>query len=196
MKRTVIGLLTLFLFGCSVQPAEQPVAEQSQDLNDLDSDGVINARDNCADTPLSSVVDNNGCPVHVNREEENGVQVLFANDSDITPDSFLPEIKRMSQFLNQYPDTFIELKGYASPVGRHDYNITLSQRRAKRVRNQLIADGIDPNRIQTVGFGDAEPIKADSKEATNTLSRRVVAKVVGSESNVVEEWTIFTVRDN
>ncbi|PSW03943.1 OmpA family protein [Photobacterium lipolyticum] len=196
MKRTVIGLLTLFLFGCSVQPAEPPLAEQSRDLSDLDNDGVINARDKCAETPLSAVVDNNGCPVHVNREEENGVQVLFANDSDVTPDSFLPEIMRMSEFLNKYPNTSIELKGYASPVGRHDYNIALSQRRAQQVRNQLIADGIDPNRIKTVGFGDSDPVKADSKETTNTLSRRVVAKVVGSKSNVVEEWTIFTVRDN
>lgn len=197
MKHTVIGLLVLFLVGCSsTQVVEPPVAKQSQDQRDSDNDGVINARDICAETPLSAVVDNDGCPTYVNREEENDVRVLFANDSSIIPHNFLAEIKRMSDFLDKYPETYIELKGYASPVGRHEYNIKLSQRRAKEVREQLIASGIVSERIQTVGFGDSDPVETNSKETTNTLSRRVVAKVIGAKGYPIEEWTIFTLRDN
>lgn len=197
MKHTLISLLVLFLFGCSsTQVAEPPVAIQSHDQKDSDHDGVINTRDFCPETPLRAVVDNDGCASYVDREEENNVRVLFANDSSIIPDNFLAEVTRMSDFLNKYPDTYIELKGYASPVGRHEYNVKLSQRRAAEVRKQLIASGVVPERIQTVGFGDLDPITSSSKQTTNTLSRRVVAKVVGAKGYPIEEWTIFTLRDN
>jgi outer membrane protein OmpA-like peptidoglycan-associated protein len=196
MKRTVTGLLALTLFGCSVTVEDPPIAEQSQDQRDFDKDGVINARDKCADTPHSAIVDNDGCPTSINREEENDVRVLFANDSTAIPEAFLSEIQRMADFLDVYPEAYIELKGYASPVGNSEYNIDLSKRRATKVREQLIAEGVAPQRIKTIGFGDAEPIAAESSEATNTLSRRVVARVVGSKGSLVEEWTIFTLRDN
>jgi OOP family OmpA-OmpF porin len=196
MKRTVTGLLALTLFGCSVTVEEPPIAKQSQDQRDFDNDGVINARDKCADTPHSAIVDNDGCPTSVNREEENDVRVLFANDSAAIPEAFLSEIQRMADFLEVYPETYIELKGYASPVGNAEYNIGLSKRRAAKVREQLIAEGVAAQRIKTIGFGDAEPIEAESSEATNTLSRRVVARVIGSKGSLVEEWTIFTLRDN
>lgn len=196
MKRTVTGLLALTLFGCSVTVEDPPIAEQSQDQRDFDKDGVINARDKCADTPHSAIVDNDGCPTSINREEENDVRVLFANDSTAIPEAFLSEIQRMADFLDVYPEAYIELKGYASPVGNSEYNIGLSKRRATKVREQLIAEGVAPQRIKTIGFGDAEPIAAESREATNTLSRRVVARVIGSKGSLVEEWTIFTLRDN
>ncbi|RWX55507.1 OmpA family protein [Photobacterium chitinilyticum] len=197
MRHSLITLLALFLFGCSTGQISEPAAvTQSRDLGDSDHDGVINARDNCTQTPLTAVVDNDGCPVYVKRSEENDVHVLFANDSSLIPDSFFPEVQRMSDFLHKYPDSNVELKGHASLVGRHQYNTQLSLRRAEQVRKQLIETGIAPERIQTVGFGDTLPVKSDSEEQSNTLSRRVVAKVVGEKGYVVDEWTIFMVRNN
>lgn len=195
MKRTLTGLLALSLFGCSVTVEDPPIADQSQDQRDFDNDGVINIRDLCAETPHSAVVDNDGCPTSIKHNEENNVRVLFANDSAEIPETSLAEIQRMADFLDAYPETYIELKGYASPVGKAEYNIALSKRRAKKVQEQLIAEGVDPQRIKAIGFGDIEPIEAESRDATNTLSRRVVARVIGSKGILVEEWTIFTFRD-
>ncbi|WP_293148188.1 OmpA family protein [Moritella sp.] len=176
--------------------AEPPIAKQSQDQRDFDHDGVINARDKCADTPHSAIVDNDGCPTTVYHDEEQDVLILFSNDSDSIPDAFLPKIQLMADFLELYPDTHIQLKGYASPVGRSEYNIKLSQRRATKVREQLITDGIAPSRIQTIGFGDSDPVWAESEADTLSLSRRVVARVVGSKSSLIKEWTIFKLRHN
>ncbi|WP_232575862.1 hypothetical protein [Photobacterium carnosum] len=57
-------------------------------------------------------------------------------------------------------------------------------------------EGVTPARIKTVGFGDSDPIKASDVEESNTLSRRVVAQVVGSQENIVKEWTVYSVREN
>ncbi|MDC4170403.1 OmpA family protein [Photobacterium damselae] len=196
MKNIVMSLMTLSLLGCSISAQQPPVATQTKDLRDFDSDGVINTRDKCADTPLGSVVDNDGCPTYVKTDEKNSVHVLFANDSSVIPETYMTQIKETAQFLETYPEAHIELKGYASPVGNSAHNQYLSDIRAANVKQQLIDFGVAENRIKTVGFSDSDPIEAATSEASNTLSRRVVAQVVGSQGHVVEQWTIFTVREN
>ncbi|HIF9457382.1 OmpA family protein [Photobacterium damselae] len=196
MKNIAMSLMALSLFGCSISAQQPPVATQTKDLRDFDSDGVINARDKCADTPLGAVVDNDGCPTYVKTDEKNSVHVLFANDSTVIPETYMVQLKKTAQFLETFPETHIELKGYASPVGNSAHNQYLSDTRAANVRQQLIDFGVAADRIKTVGFGDADPIQAETSEASNTLSRRVVAQVVGSKGHVVDQWTIFTVREN
>ncbi|MCG3863753.1 MULTISPECIES: OmpA family protein [unclassified Photobacterium] len=196
MKYIITALLSLSLFGCSLSVPQPPIAKQTKDLFDADSDGVINQRDRCADTPIDAVVDNDGCPTFVKNSEENNIHVLFANDSSEIPESYMENISNMSDFLAKYPKTHIELKGYASPVGSAAYNVALSKRRAAAIRQALITEGVAPSRIKTIGFGDSDPVKASDVEESNTLSRRVVAQVVGSQGNVVKEWTIYTVREN
>ena len=196
MKYTIIGLLTLSLFGCSLSVPHPPIAKQTKNLFDNDSDGVINQRDQCPLTPIDAVVDNDGCPSYIDSSEENKIHVLFANDSSEIPENYMQNINKMSEFLVKYPKTHIELKGYASPVGNAAYNIALSKRRANAIRQALINHGISPSRIKTMGFGDSDPIAAYDIEESNTLSRRVVAQVVGSQENVVREWTVYTVREN
>ncbi|MEC6832155.1 OmpA family protein [Photobacterium toruni] len=196
MKYTIIGLLALSLFGCSLSVPTPPIAKQTKNLFDNDSDGVINQRDHCPKTPIDAVVDNNGCPTYIDSSEQNGIHILFANDSSEIPENYMQNIKNMSKFLVKYPKTHIELKGYASPVGNTAYNISLSKRRASVIRQALINEGIAPSRIKTVGFGDSDPVAAYDIEESNTLSRRVIAQVVGSQENIVKEWSIYTVREN
>ena len=173
-----------------------PIAKQTKNLFDNDSDGVINQRDHCPKTPIDAVVDNDGCPSYIDSSEENKIHVLFANDSSEIPENYMQNINKMSEFLVKYPKTHIELKGYASPVGNAAYNIALSKRRASVIRQALINDGITSSRIKTIGFGDSDPVMAYDIEESNTLSRRVVAQVVGYQENVVKEWTVYTVREN
>ncbi|PST93873.1 hypothetical protein C9I86_04150 [Photobacterium sp. NCIMB 13483] len=196
MKYTIIGLLALSLFGCSLSVPHPPIAKQTKNLFDNDSDGVINQRDHCPKTPIDAVVDNDGCPSYIDSSEENKIHVLFANDSSEIPENYMQNINKMSEFLVKYPKTHIELKGYASPVGNAAYNIALSKRRASVIRQVLINHGITSSRIKTIGFGDSDPVMAYDIEESNTLSRRVVAQVVGYQENVVKEWTVYTVREN
>ncbi|MEC6822738.1 OmpA family protein [Photobacterium piscicola] len=196
MKYTIIGLLALSLFGCSLSVPHPPIAKQTKNLFDNDSDGVINQRDHCAKTPLDAVVDNDGCPTYVDSSEENSIHVLFANDSSEIPENYMQNIKQMSAFLAKYPKTHIELKGYASPVGNANYNVALSKRRASVIRQALINEGVTPARIKTVGFGDSDPVKTSDIEESNTLSRRVIAQLIGYQENIVKEWTVYTVREN
>lgn len=171
---------------------ETPKANQIDDLLDEDKDGVINARDLCPQTPRNADIDNDGCGTYIKTEEEMSLHILFANDSDVIQPAFLTQIREMSEFLESYPSTSIELKGYASKVGNPEYNKALSERRAESVESALLSNGVDSSRVRIVGFGDTNLEALGDDEVSHARNRKVVATVVGHKGNVKEEWSIFT----
>lgn len=172
-----------------------PVASQVADLQDDDKDGVINARDKCTGTPIGSAVDNYGCEEYIESSNTKQLKILFANDSyEINP-AFMSEIKTMAQFLEQYPETSIELQGYASKTGDAEHNLELSKNRANEVRNALLNYGVAPERVKIVGFGDSVLANQGTSLVAHALNRRVVATVVGYDGDVEKEWTIFNKRN-
>ncbi|OAJ92319.1 OmpA family protein [Vibrio bivalvicida] len=174
------------------QYIDTPTPNQVDDLLDEDKDGVINARDLCPQTPLNAEIDNDGCGTYVKTQEEMSLHILFANDSDEIQPVFLAQIREMADFLKSYPSTSIELQGYASKVGQHEYNMALSKRRAISVEHALLSNGIDSNRVRIVGFGDTNLSETGTDEVSHAKNRKVVATVIGHKGNVKEEWSIFT----
>lgn len=193
---TALVLSTLFTLPTHAEDEydyrETPKPVQVDDLLDDDKDGVINARDLCPQTPRMADIDNDGCGTYIKTEEEMSLHILFANDSDAIQPLFLAQVREMSEFLAAYPSTSIELQGYASKVGNPEYNMELSKRRATSVERALLQNGVTPNRIRIVGFGDSVLETDGDDEVSHARNRKVVATVVGHKGNVKEEWTIFT----
>ncbi len=173
---------------------EAPQPKQVADLQDDDRDGVINARDKCAGTKPGSEIDNDGCGSRIKSSNLMQLKVLFANDSASINPVFKDEIKTMIDFLGLYPDTAIELQGYASKVGNAEHNMALSKRRASQVRENMISTGIDPSRVTILGFGDTSLDEKGDSVLSHALNRKVVATVVGYDDNIVQEWNIYSKR--
>jgi outer membrane protein OmpA-like peptidoglycan-associated protein len=190
----VACLLPLLLAGCisSDVETEYPIAAQKADLRDYDSDGVINERDTCTTTPNGSKISNDGCESFYQTDEQKLLKVLFDNDSTDIPSIFATQITEMVTFLEEYPDTEIELQGFASKPGNHEHNMWLSQERAKSVQKMMVSKGVDIERLTIVGFGDSKAVH--DGQADQALDRKVVATVVGFKGDVVKEWHIFTTR--
>ncbi|MEI8611540.1 OmpA family protein [Enterovibrio sp. Hal110] len=189
---TFVLLGTFGLAGCSTSVSNPPVADQTASLLDDDNDGVINARDLCTTTASGAEVNNDGCAEIVALNARNELHILFANNSSVIPLSFNGEVRQLSTFMKTFPATRVELKGYASPTGTDTHNIALSQARAASVKSALTRQGVQANRIKIVGFGESEPVIADSQARTEILSRRVTAGVKATEESVVMAWTIYT----
>lgn len=171
---------------------ETPVAEQGSDLLDDDNDGVINARDNCPQTPVDAKVNNQGCSEMVESSELQKLHILFANDSSTVEPIFQDQIRQMAEFLQLYPQASIELKGYASKVGNAEYNQKLSELRSESVRLLLIRFGVTPDRIRVIGFGETVLVADGDDQVSHAQNRRVTASVVGIKGEVLKEWTVFT----
>jgi outer membrane protein OmpA-like peptidoglycan-associated protein len=199
MNKTLLSaLITATVFAAPLKAEDTyeyiatPTPNQIDDLLDEDKDGVINARDLCPQTPAKADIDNDGCGTYIKTQEEMSLHILFANDSSDIQPVFLAQIREMSEFLEAYPSTSIELRGYASKVGKPDYNMALSERRAQSVEGALLDNGVASDRVRIVGFGDTELEAFGDDEISHAKNRKVVATVVGHKGNVKEEWTIFT----
>jgi len=57
----------------------------------------------------------------------------------------------------------VVIEGYADERGTKPYNVALAKRRALTVRNQLVARGVQPDRIAIVSYGEARPECHDKK---------------------------------
>ncbi|MGY0613497.1 OmpA family protein [Vibrio sp. FJH11] len=198
MKYITIIALSFVVAACASDRGDEyeyidtPIAEQSADHLDDDSDGVINERDLCPGTPEGSEIDNDGCGSYENTSEKMQLRVLFANDSDVINPVFQKQILDLSKFLKEYPETSIEIQGYASRTGTSEHNLDLSKRRAENVRNELLRNGISPSRVTIVGYGDTVLATSGTDEVSHAQNRRVTATVIGYKGAVKKEWTVFT----
>lgn len=189
----LVGLC--LLAGCSATQISQPVADQQADLLDQDDDGVINARDNCADTPAGSEVDNYGCPHEFDTRHLQEMLVFFDHDSSVIKQHNKPYIRKLAQKLSQSPTQKILLAGHASEVGSDAYNNALALRRANAIRDLLVEYGVHPEQIEVTSYGSFKHLVEGFSEQAHSANRRVFFATESTESNLVSKWHIFLIED-
>jgi len=75
-------------------------------------------------------------------------------------------------FLNDHPTMTISIEGHTDNVGSDEFNLILSENRAKAVYNYLVNNGIDADRLQYKGFGETAPIATNETEEGRAMNRR------------------------
>ncbi|MDD5209147.1 MAG: PorV/PorQ family protein [Elusimicrobiales bacterium] len=81
----------------------------------------------------------------------------FDFDSSVLRRSGMSALRQNIQLLKDNPKAKVRVSGYASASGTEEYNQRLSERRAVAVTTFMIKEGIAPDRIVTVGFGELRP---------------------------------------
>ncbi|MGU8127880.1 OmpA family protein, partial [Escherichia coli] len=84
--------------------------------------------------------------------------VLFDfNRAELKPAANRTALK-LVQFLQLNPRRVIRIEGYTDSVGDRQANLDLSRERAQAVADVLADLGVDPARMQVVGYGEAFPV--------------------------------------
>jgi outer membrane protein OmpA-like peptidoglycan-associated protein len=112
--------------------------------------------------------------------------ILFATNSTAIGENAKTALKNFSANLNRNPDTNIEIEGHTDITGTVEYNQGLSERRARSVRDFLLLQGVDGNRMNTVGKGIHEPI-ADNNTIEGRLQNRRVEIFILPNEKMIEE---------
>jgi len=145
---------------------------------DSDGDGVPDYRDECPNTAAGATVDERGCEGVTETVETIELRVQFPTNSSVIDATFDNEIRRVADFMAEYPETTVEIAGHSDSIGDAEYNRFLSQRRAEAVANRLTSVlGVDPDRVSAVGYGEAEPIASNDTAAGRAQNRRVEARI-------------------
>ncbi|KMM74879.1 cell envelope biogenesis protein OmpA [Xanthomonas sp. LMG 8992] len=104
------------------------------------------------------------------------------NQSTLKP-QFYSALNGVAQTLGEYNQTMIEVVGHTDSIGSDAVNQRLSEQRASSVAAYLTAQGVQPERIQTLGAGKKYPIADNSTEAGRAQNRRVEIRVVPLRSS-------------
>lgn len=104
--------------------------------------------------------------------------ITFATDQDAINAGFFPTLNSVVLVLKKFNQTLIDVYGHTDSTGADDYNLGLSQRRAKSVADYLAGNGVNPTRFAVQGFGETRPVADNGTEAGRALNRRVEIQLV------------------
>ncbi|MFT4632620.1 MAG: OOP family OmpA-OmpF porin [Candidatus Azotimanducaceae bacterium] len=192
---------------CSNTPIGTSVDRNGCD-DDTDQDGVKNAQDKCLQTPAGVTVDASGCGMDSDRDgvadhrdvcpqtyppalvDETGCYTILEEAVSITLDvefdfdsaksrpAHSVEVKKVANFMRQYPLTAVTFEGHTDSMGAADYNQRLSEQRAASIAKLLIEEfKVDASRVRSFGYGEAKPVATNDDKAGRQSNRRVVAVV-------------------
>lgn len=161
---------------------------------DNDADGVPDIDDRCPDEKGVASDDDNkhGCPGRALVKLDKSQMRLKVIDESMVhfrwrttrvPQKYRTMLKQVVAVLNAHPEIKqLRIEGHASWTGPAKLNKAISQRRAETVRQQLIDFGVDPARLEAVGYG-FERLKVKRRgRKYNWLNRRVEFVIVSLQN--------------
>lgn len=142
--------------------------QQAADIARSLGTGVNNDPLAYLDPEQDLIVSNNGQYVKIMFRDK----MMFPTGSSHLTPSASYKVGKVGEILRQYPQTIIEVAGYTDKRGSYDYNMQLSEARAKSVVDRLYATGIQ-NHSYVTGCSYSKPLVPNTSERNMALNRRV-----------------------
>jgi outer membrane protein OmpA-like peptidoglycan-associated protein len=148
---------------------------------DNDADGIPDGKDKCPNDAedVDGDQDDDGCPdlyksIVVKEDKiELKQKIFFAfNKAKILPQSFAM-LQEVAQAMKDFPTIKVRIEGHTDSKGSDSYNLKLSDQRAKSVRDFMIQQGIAPDRMVAIGYGETKPIADNDTPEGQEMNRRV-----------------------
>lgn len=183
-------------------PTETEDPDEVQDTDgcperDADADGVLDPRDRCPLAPetVNGFEDQDGCPEQSDKPApsyrltvtckkiELKEQIFFETGSaEIMPKSF-PLLDELARTIRSNPWILkLQVEGHTDDRGSDELNMTLSDRRAGSVKMYLNSKGVEPQRMQSVGYGKTRPVASNVTERGRSLNRRVEITILETDN--------------
>ena len=106
-----------------------------------------------------------------------GDRVLFDYDSaELSNDAKLI-LDKQSRFLRANTDMTFTIEGHCDERGTRQYYLALGEQRATAVRDYLVIQGIDPDRIKVISYGKEKPAVVGSNGMAWSKNRRAVTVI-------------------
>jgi OOP family OmpA-OmpF porin len=176
---------------CPLDPEDKDHFEDADGCPDPDNDHdqIPDVKDKCPNDPetYNGFQDEDGCPDKGKVIIEGSDilimdKVLFQTASaEILPESF-PILDAVATTLKHHPEFLVvEVAGHADERSNDDYNLRLTQDRARSVVEAMVQRGVERPRLVSQGYGEYCPVDTAHGPAAWDKNRRVEFKVVKTE---------------
>jgi outer membrane protein OmpA-like peptidoglycan-associated protein len=158
------------LYGVRAKAKDHISESQNLDLRNVTSDMVIENKDFTLQ------------PIQVARIDENVTitlnNIFFDFDKAVLKPESFSELNRIVTLMNERAGMQVEITGHTCDIGEDNYNMGLSERRAKAVSKYLLDKGISAQRIAVKFFGETQPTVPNTNLENRRKNRRVEFKIV------------------
>ncbi|MFQ3230338.1 OmpA family protein [Reinekea sp.] len=104
--------------------------------------------------------------------------IRFEVNSAVIVETSYPLLIEASENLKQFPEIVIEVQAHSDSTASDSYNLELSERRAGAIKEFLVQQGIDSERIVAKGYGESQPRASNETAEGRALNRRVEFKLI------------------
>jgi outer membrane protein OmpA-like peptidoglycan-associated protein len=104
--------------------------------------------------------------------------VQFAFDKAELLPGYEKELDKLVDLMTDYPFLRVEIEGHTDDQGSDDYNLNLSDARAKAVVDYLRKKKVEDERLTWKGYGESKPLVPNTGEPNRAINRRVEFRVI------------------
>ncbi len=194
LKGTLLSICAVALLaGCSSKNVEyedasqqQPSGQTAQSVDDRAA-GIAGGEERAVDgvggnmsSSTLTAITNNG--VNSVQSDIDGMTVILEsvhfgfdkyNLTDDMREIATTNYGKISQTQQAYDGLKVKLEGNCDEWGTDEYNYALGLKRAKTAKDALVNDGMDPNKIVLVSYGESNPICTQKNTTCWKMNRRV-----------------------
>jgi outer membrane protein OmpA-like peptidoglycan-associated protein len=115
----------------------------------------------------------------INMTFESGL--MFKINSAEINESYKDDLTSATAVFAKYPETNLIIEGHTDDTGKDEFNMALSEKRAKAVSEFLKSKGIAASRITEKWYGESQPKYPNDTEENRVKNRRVEIAVIANE---------------
>lgn len=140
---------------------------------DSDGDGVPDGLDDCPNTLVGVDVDVHGCIDLSMLAEPMVLNIDYVSGSFEVDPKTKERLKSLARILVFVEEVKVEINGYTDNIGLATANKKLSEKRAGRVRDFLVSQGVAAERMKVFGRGETNFVASNDTAAGRAKNRRV-----------------------
>ena len=120
---------------------------------------------------------NTGLTLNLNGDSDSstagGLQTIyFGFDSSSLDEDTKSTMNTNAEFMKTNPTVDVQIEGHCDERGGRQYNLALGERRAKAVRDHLVALGVESKRLSIISYGNERPTAEGHDESAWSKNRR------------------------
>lgn len=176
MKRLILFLILPLAFGGACHKAKKKTAKTTPQSREIptasgtpivtgDSSGELSR----AATPEESPLEEDPPKA---KETNTFEPIYFAFDDATLSQDAMTSLDSLGEYMEEHPKAEVLIAGHTDERGTEEYNLALSEERARVAKEYLARLQIDPARVKTVPYGEEMPAEAGANEESWSKNRR------------------------